>query len=174
MLDSSVEFLINTAITAPKAGGKDDVLVEYIKDKKQIMSILKQMVEISERSGFGFYKRDSITCENIDTIILVCAKQYYHNYNCGYCGYNTCELCKRSGAYCALTITDCGIALGSLVKLASILGIDNRIMLSLYEILQTRQLGLCEGFLTKNTRCHFRKKSYAQATLLITWIYCML
>jgi len=131
MLDASVEFLINTAITAPKAGGKDDVLVEYIKDKKQIMSILKQMVEISQRSGFGFYKRDSITCENIDTIILVCAKQYYHNYNCGYCGYDTCELCKRSGAYCALTITDCGIALGSLVKLASVLGIDNRIMLSL-------------------------------------------
>ncbi len=131
MLEASVEFLINTALTAPKAGGKDDVLISCIKDKEQINSILKQMVEISEHSGFSFYKRDSITCENIDTIILVCAKNFYHNYNCGYCGYNTCEQCKKSSAYCALTITDCGIALGSLVKLASILGIDNRIMLSI-------------------------------------------
>ncbi len=130
-MDCSVELLINTAITAPKAGGKDDVVVEVVSNKEQIKIILDKMVEISKRTNFSFYKRDSVTCENIEKIIFVGAKNYYHNYNCGYCGFETCELCKQNGAFCALTITDCGIALGSLVKLASILGIDNRIMLSL-------------------------------------------
>ncbi|MGC8501548.1 DUF2148 domain-containing protein [Desulfurella sp.] len=131
MFNCSIEFLINTAISAPKAGGKDDVLVVNIPDKEQIKRILEKMVEISNQTNFGFYKRDSITCENVEQIIFVGAKDYYHNYNCGYCGFETCDLCKKNGAFCALTITDCGIALGSLVKLASILGIDNRIMLSL-------------------------------------------
>lgn len=131
MLDSSIEFLINTAISAPKAGGKDDVLVASVSDKNQIQQILKKMIEISKRTEFGFYKRDALTCQSIEHIIFVGAKIYYHNYNCGFCGFDTCDKCKQNGAYCALTITDCGIALGSLVKLASILGIDNRIMLSL-------------------------------------------
>ncbi|HEX12886.1 MAG: DUF2148 domain-containing protein [Desulfurella sp.] len=131
MLDCSVELLINSAITAPKAGGKDDVIVVNLTDNEKIKLILDAMVKISERTNFSFYKRDSITCQNIKQIIFVGAKDYYHNYNCGFCGFETCDLCKKNGAFCALTITDCGIALGSLVKLASILGIDNRIMLSL-------------------------------------------
>jgi uncharacterized ferredoxin-like protein len=131
MFECSVEFLINTAISAPKAGGKDDVFIANISDKNQIQQILKKMVEISNRTEFSFYKRDALTCENIEHIVFVGAKKYYYNYNCGFCGFDTCDACKQNGAYCALTITDCGIALGSLVKLASILGIDNRIMLSI-------------------------------------------
>lgn len=131
MFNCSIELLINTAMSAPKAGGKDDILIVNISEKEQIKLILDKMAQISNQTNFAFYKRDAITCENIEQIIFIGAKKYYHNYNCGYCGFDTCELAKQKGAFCALTMTDCGIALGSLVKLASILGIDNRIMLSI-------------------------------------------
>lgn len=130
-LNVSIELLINTAITAPKAGGKDDVLIEVVSSETTKAKIIEKMKEISKRTNFHFYERDALSCKDVEQIIFVCAKKYYHGYNCGYCGFATCEACSSYGGVCALSITDCGIAMGSLVKLASILGIDNRIMLSL-------------------------------------------
>ena len=61
--------------------------------------------------------------------------------DCGACGYAGCEHLSRArrkvkakdfrGPNCAFQVMDLGIALGSAVKLAAELGIDNRIMYSI-------------------------------------------
>ena len=54
--------------------------------------------------------------------------------DCGACGFDQCSKCQThkgpefDGPQCALHILDMGIAIGSAVKAAAILGIDNRIM----------------------------------------------
>ncbi len=57
--------------------------------------------------------------------------------NCGTCGYSSCETFEKTakkigqdfrGSTCLFKAIDVGIALGSAVKMASSLNVDNRIM----------------------------------------------
>jgi len=130
-LDIVSKLLLADAITAPKSVGRDDVVIDLITDESIKEKIFKKMAEITDRSGFTFYKRDAINCQNIDYIILIGFKLFYHNFNCGFCGFKSCDECKDKGGVCVVSATDCGIAIGSVVKLASIFGIDNRIMISI-------------------------------------------
>ncbi len=130
-LDIVSKILIADAITAPKSVGRDDVVVDIITDSETKSKIFKKMTEITERTGLTFYKRDAINCENVDYIILIGFKLFYHRFDCGFCGFSGCDECIEKGGVCAVSATDAGIAIGSVVKLASIFGIDNRIMISL-------------------------------------------
>ncbi len=130
-LDIVSKILIADAITAPKSVGRDDVVVDLITDSETKSKIFKKMAEITERTGLTFYKRDAINCENVDYIILIGFKLFYHRFDCGFCGFSGCDECIEKGGVCAVSATDAGIAIGSVVKLASIFGIDNRIMISL-------------------------------------------
>ncbi len=125
------KILIANAITAPKSVGRDDVVVDLVADRETKSKIFKKMEEITERTDLTFYKRDAINCENIDYVILIGFKLFYHRFNCGFCGFSGCDECIEKGGVCAVSATDAGIAIGSVVKLASIFGIDNRIMISL-------------------------------------------
>jgi uncharacterized ferredoxin-like protein len=70
--------------------------------------------------------------------------------DCGGCGFSRCrELLKASpaegefkGFQCALRLLDLGIALGSAVKTASLLNVDNRIMYRIGTV--ARRMGLCD------------------------------
>ncbi|AEA33903.1 ferredoxin domain-containing protein [Hippea maritima] len=130
-LDVVSKFLLVDAITAPKSVGRDDIVVDIVRDDKTKVKILQRMKEITENGGKSFYKRDAINIENIDFIILIGFKVFYHGFDCGFCGFSGCEECESKGGMCAVSATDCGIAIGSLVKLASIFGVDNRIMISI-------------------------------------------
>ncbi len=125
------KLLIADAITAPKSVGRDDVIVELVKDQEIKEKIFRQMEKITDRTGRTFYKRDAINCKNIEYIILIGFKLYYHRFDCGFCGFSGCDECINKGGICAVSATDAGIAIGSMVKLASVFGIDNRIMISL-------------------------------------------
>ena len=130
-LDIVSKILIADAITAPKSVGRDDVVIDLVTDSETKSKIFKKMEEITDRTGLTFYKRDAINCENIDYIILIGFKLFYHRFDCGFCGFSGCDECIEEGGVCAVSATDAGIAIGSIVKLASIFGIDNRIMISL-------------------------------------------
>ncbi len=130
-LDIVSSLFVLTAITAPKSVGRDDIMVEVVREEKIKNRILDRAVELTRETRFSFYERDAENCRNISHIILVGYKMYYHNFDCGFCGFKSCDDAKAHGAVCAVSITDAGIAVGSLVKLSSILGIDNRIMISI-------------------------------------------
>ncbi|WP_029952029.1 ferredoxin domain-containing protein [Hippea sp. KM1] len=125
------KLLLVDAITAPKSVGRDDLVIDLIDDSKTKSKILERMKQITDRGGKSFYKRDAINIENIDFIILIGFKLFYHGFDCGFCGFSGCAECESKGGVCAVSATDCGIAIGSVVKLASVFGIDNRIMISI-------------------------------------------
>ncbi len=130
-LDIVSKLLLIDAVTAPKGVGRDDIVIEIVTNEEDKMRILEQSKKIAKRSGFSFYERDAKNCEPITHIILIGYKAFYHKFDCGFCGFKTCKECEEKGGFCAISITDVGIAIGSLVKLSSILGVDNRIMLSI-------------------------------------------
>ena len=130
-IDIVSKLLVIDAITAPKSVGRDDIVVDIVSDEKIKEKILSQMESITDRGGKSFYKRDAINCRDVLHIILIGFKEFYHGFDCGFCGFSGCDECAKNGGICAVTATDCGIAIGSLVKLASIFGVDNRIMISI-------------------------------------------
>ncbi len=130
-LDVVSRLLIANAITAPKGVGRDDIVVKLLEKEEEKRVVLEQSKRIAKRSGFKFYERDALNCETVSHIILIGYKLFYHKFNCGFCGFATCDEAQAKGARCAISVTDAGIAIGSVVKLASIFGIDNRIMLSI-------------------------------------------
>ncbi len=130
-VDIVSKILLVNAKTAPKSIGRDDIVIDIVDNIEDRKPILEKAKEIAKRSGFGFYERDAVNCEKISHIILIGYKLFYHRFNCGFCGFPTCDVCEKKGGVCAISVTDSGIAIGSLVKLSSIFGVDNRVMLSI-------------------------------------------
>jgi uncharacterized ferredoxin-like protein len=125
------------ARTAPKTAGLDDILtlVVYGEEKD---SIAEKMDEIAQERGIEGFKRDAKNVRDSDVVVLIGVRGGKSiGFNCGACGYNTClefeEAVRKAGQdfvgpTCLFKALDLGIALGSAVKIASILNIDNRIM----------------------------------------------
>ncbi len=130
-VDIVSKILLVNAKTAPKSIGRDDIVIDIVDNINYKKPILEKAKEIAKRSGFGFYERDAVNCEEISHIILIGYKLFYHRFDCGFCGFPTCDDCEKKGGVCAISVTDSGIAIGSLVKLSSIFGVDNRVMLSI-------------------------------------------
>ncbi len=130
-IDIAAKLMLMDAITAPKGVGRDDIIVKIVKNSKDIEKILNKAKQLSDETKFSFYQRDAANCRRSSHIILIGYKIFYHGFDCKFCGFQNCQECEKNGGMCAISITDAGIAIGSLVKLASILGIDNRVMLSI-------------------------------------------
>ncbi len=130
-VDIVSKILLVDAKTAPKSIGRDDIVIEIVDNEKDRKPILSKAKEIAKRTGFSFYERDSVNCEKIEHIILIGYKLFYHRFDCGFCGFGTCDECEKKGGVCAISVTDSGIAIGSMVKLSSVFGVDNRVMLSI-------------------------------------------
>ena len=97
------------------------------------------MRKASEKTGFKFFLRDANNVVDSDTIVLVGVKgKETAGLDCKACGF-TCEETKKTfvegygfkGPLCALRVVDLGIALGSMVKVANDLCVDNRIMFTI-------------------------------------------
>ena len=133
----AAKLMLVSARTAPKTGGVDDVLtaIVYGEEKERLAAEMEKIAEERQISGFS---RDAKNVHDSDVVVLIGvrgAKSF--GLNCGGCGYKSCkefdEAAKKLGQdflgpNCVFKLLDLGIALGSAVKTASLLNVDNRIM----------------------------------------------
>jgi len=145
------ELMAIAARTAPKAGGKDFIEVKVIKGE-DVLHLADEMVEYGRQTNKKNFDRDGENVRASDRVVLLALKDAKTaGLNCGSCGQQKCsdleqgsqEGSEFKGPWCAWRLIDLGIALGSAVKIASLLNIDNRIM---YRIgVAARKMGLIEG-----------------------------
>jgi len=137
----AAKLMLVSARTAPKSGGVDDVLTLVVSGEGKD-AIAREMELIGEDRRLegkseGF-RRDAENVRGSEAVVLIGVRgSKSFGLDCGACGYKTCEefQAKRSrmgkdfvGPTCLFKALDLGIALGSAVKMASMLNVDNRIM----------------------------------------------
>ncbi len=123
------------ARTAPKATGKDFIETRLLSEEERL-ALGNDMVKTGEERKIAGFERDGKNVLESDAVLLIGLLPHPGaGLNCGACGYATCEEFNKhshkgdfEGPNCALRLMDLGIALGSAVKLASEMNVDNRIM----------------------------------------------
>ena len=133
----SSRLMLVSARTAPKSGGVDDVLTVIVFGREK-EALAKEMDKIAEERKIDGFKRDAKNLRDSEAAVLIGVRgTKSFKINCGACGYATCsefdEAQKKAGRdftgpTCIAKALDLGIALGSAVKTASLLNVDNRIM----------------------------------------------
>jgi len=135
----AAELMAVAARTAPKARGVD-VVETMIIFGPELEEIAGKMDEIAEEEGLPFFKRDADCLRRSEALLLIGASgSKPRGLNCSACGFRSCdEFARRrpelafdgryAGPSCAMALLDLGIAIGSAVKVASDLNVDNRIM----------------------------------------------
>jgi uncharacterized ferredoxin-like protein len=129
------DLMAVAARTAPKAAGKDFIVIEII-EGDDLKALGEKMCEYGVRTGKRNFDRDGNNVSASDAMILVGIKDGKSvGLNCTACGVENCNELpinsatgEFSGPQCAYRLLDLGIALGSAVKTASLLNVDNRIM----------------------------------------------
>lgn len=125
-----------SATTAPKSKGENFVRTKVLKGKI-LKKLADGMLTFGQRTGKKDFDRDSKNVAGSEAVLLVgIQKAGVLGLDCAACGYPDCKAFqkqkKRSGEFagptCAYRLLDMGIALGSAVKTASMLNVDNRIM----------------------------------------------
>ncbi len=135
-LETVAQLMNIAAITAPKTAGQDFVLTRLLKGE-ELKTLGEAMLAYGVKSGRKRFDRDGNNVLKSEAVLLIGYKQPgVANLNCGACGFATCAELQAQppgesefkGPACAYRLIDVGIALGSAVKLASLLNVDNRIM----------------------------------------------
>jgi uncharacterized ferredoxin-like protein len=138
------------ARTAPKGLGKDLIEILVMTDEQRI-AVGNEMISMSREPAHANFDRDGQNVLDSDALVLIGLLPHKGaGLNCGACGFPTCaemEGHKVSadfiGGNCAIRLLDLGIALGSAVKIASEMNVDNRIM---YRVgVAARRLGLAKA-----------------------------
>jgi uncharacterized ferredoxin-like protein len=128
--------------TAPKTRGIDALQTAVVTGADiEILATAMEKKSEEKSTSLPIFKRDANNVRNAAVVLLVGVKRDPKRmelpFNCGACGYQTCAALVASGSregedfigpVCIFQAIDLGIALGSAVKLAAELGIDNRIM----------------------------------------------
>ncbi len=149
IMETAAELMAVSARTAPKAAGRDFVDIKVIGGEK-IDKLADEMINYGIESGKGNFDRDGENVRNSGQVVLLSLNEAdVIGLDCGACGFDKCEELELKsgpefdGPICAWRLMDLGIALGSAVKTASILNVDNRIM---YRIgVAAKKMGLIEG-----------------------------
>jgi uncharacterized ferredoxin-like protein len=127
------ELMAIAARTAPKTVGKDFVVIEIVEDDR-LRRLGEGMIAYGKRTRKPNFDRDGQNVLDSDAVVLIGLKDaQVPDLNCGACGAETCIAPNTyegefKGPNCALRHLDMGIALGSAVKTAAMLNVDNRIM----------------------------------------------
>jgi uncharacterized ferredoxin-like protein len=133
----AAKLIVLAARTAPKTAGVDDVvsLIVYGSEKN---AVAEEMNEIATDRKLENFRRDAKNVMDSEAVILLGFKRNRSvGLNCGACGFKECtdfDKAKKKrgkdfeGPQCVFKCLDLGIALGSAVKIASLLNVDNRIM----------------------------------------------
>ena len=136
-IQEAAKFMLIAARTAPKTAGVDDVITSIVYGPEKDL-IADKMEEIGVERGLKGFKRDAMNLRDSEAVILIGVRGGKSvGLNCGSCGFETCREFDEhdrgpgrdfSGPTCVFKALDLGIALGSAVKTASTLNVDNRIM----------------------------------------------
>ena len=148
-IDMSAHLMSLAARTAPKSAGEDYVVLKIITGG-DIARLAEEMKAYGEISGKRNFDRDARGVEESGAVLLIGIDEASPvGLNCGACGLETCGELKTvegpefAGNQCAFRFLDMGIAIGSAVKTASLLNVDNRIM---YRIgVAVRRMGLMKS-----------------------------
>jgi len=148
-----------TARTAPKARGVD-ATASLILDGEDLEKLATAMdSKATKKPDYlsSTLKRDANNVRKSESVLLLGVtghpKKIEQPLDCGACGYASCEHLAKArkklkvkdfnGPICAFQSMDLGIALGSAVKLASELCIDNRMMYTIG--VAAKELGLLDS-----------------------------
>ncbi len=143
-IKATIETVINlmaaSAITAPKAGGKDCLEIVALTEADDLQKIANEMRSYAHKSSKeNYWHRDAANAECAQGLLLIgLAGPVTAGYDCGGCGYSTCKEFEDSrelkdftmgytGPHCIMRTMDIGVALSSAAKQASLLNIDNRV-----------------------------------------------
>ncbi len=133
-LEIAAQLMALSAATAPKSRGENFVFTKIIEGPR-VAEIADSMERFGQKTKKANFDRDAQSVRNSAVILLVGINGATPiSQDCGACGYEKCTLLKKkegpefAGPHCAFRLLDMGIALGSAVKTASILNVDNRIM----------------------------------------------
>jgi len=147
-LRTVAELMCVAARTAPKAKGEDFVVTKIL-DGPGCRALGEEMARYGERAGKRNFDRDGANVAASDYLVLIGIKDAKPaGLNCGCCGSEKCVRINTldsefAGPQCAYRLLDMGIALGSAVKTAGMLNVDNRIMYRAGAV--ARQMGLIDA-----------------------------
>ena len=146
-IDTVADLMEIAAVTAPKTRGEDFVVVKVLHGA-DIEALKDGMIEYGKLKE-GHWTRDANNVGASSAVVLIGIKDAdVADLNCAACGQETCLLINTTdgefkGPQCALRVLDMGIALGSAVKTAGMLNVDNRIMYRAGVV--ARKLGLIDA-----------------------------
>ena len=138
------------ARTAPKGRGVDNIVTAIVYGE-YIERVADEMERLADELGYKFFLRDADSVRKAHALVLIGLRDAKPlGLNCELCGY-PCEQLARitrerrvfRAPVCAMKLLDLGIAIGSAVKIASLLNVDNRIMFSVG--VAARRLGLIDA-----------------------------
>lgn len=147
-LRTVAELMAISARTAPKAAGRDFVTLEIV-EGDDLDRLGRAMIDYGDRTGKANFDRDGENVLASEAVILIGLKDaQVLGLNCAACGSETCIQPNTvegefSGPNCALRLLDMGIAIGSAVKTAALLNVDNRIMYRVGVV--AREMGLTDA-----------------------------
>ena len=142
------ELMCIAARTAPKAAGQDFV-VTAILEGETCQKLAEAMMRFGEKTGKPNFDRDGKSVMASPIVVLIGIKDARPTgLNCGACGADKCITINThqgefQGPQCAFRLLDMGIALGSAVKTAGMLNVDNRIMYRVGTV--AREMGLIDA-----------------------------
>lgn len=147
------------ARTAPKARGVDDTasLILEGADLERLAQAMEHKATRKPRYPASIFKRDANTVRKSQSVLLLGVTGHPKGtddpLDCGACGYTSCQNLLKArgklkvkdfgGPNCIFQALDLGIALGSAVKLAAELCIDNRMMYTIGAA--AKELGLLDS-----------------------------
>lgn len=130
-------LMLVSARTAPKSGGVDDVVTAMVLGEEKD-SLAAEMEKIAVEREISPFKRDAQNVRDSEAVMLIGVRgTRKFGLDCGACGYASCDEFEKAekkagrdftGPTCIFKALDLGIALGSAVKTASVLNVDNRLM----------------------------------------------
>ncbi len=139
-IETVINLMAASAITAPKAGGKDCLEIVALTEPDDLQQIADEMRKYAHNSSKeNYWHRDAANAENAQGLLLIgLAGPVTAGYDCGGCGYKTCHDFEQkrelkdfemgyTGPHCIMRMMDIGVALSSAAKAASLLNIDNRV-----------------------------------------------
>jgi uncharacterized ferredoxin-like protein len=139
----AANLIAASARTAPKGRGIDRITTAVVSgnEKNDLADAMERRIE-NKRNPLPIFKRDAQAVRKSQLVVLIgvrgtMPKIPENPLDCGACGNVTCadfiKVEKKkgedfTGPICIFEAIDLGIALGSAVKMASEMNIDNRIM----------------------------------------------
>ena len=147
-LRTVAELMCIAARTAPKTAGKDFVVTAII-EGGACVELGEAMIRYGERTCKRNFDRDGENVKVSPVVVLIGIKDAKAvGLNCGACGSEKCIKTNTynaefQGPQCAYRVLDMGIALGSAVKTAGMLDVDNRIMYRAGAV--AREMGLIDA-----------------------------